>query len=108
MNTFIEKEVLDQIGDDHQMTSAETPLRADAFIKSDAQKMESIARHFRLIMEDLGLDLTDDSLNGTPHRVAGLPQARGLCFLLLFRLIIHAIPLTSTPHSLFQRICDKT
>jgi GTP cyclohydrolase I len=70
MNTFIEKEVLDQIGDDHQMTSAETPLRADAFIKSDAQKMESIARHFRLIMEDLGLDLTDDSLNGTPHRVA--------------------------------------
>ena len=70
MNTFIEKEVLDQIGDNHQMTSAETPLRADAFIKSDAQKMESIARHFRLIMEDLGLDLTDDSLNGTPHRVA--------------------------------------
>ena len=52
------------------MTSAETPLRPDAFIKSDAQKMVSIENHFRLIMEDLGLDLTDDSLNGTPHRVA--------------------------------------
>ncbi len=70
MNTVIEKELFDQIGDNHQMTSAETPLRPDAFIKSDAQKMESIEGHFRLIMEDLGLDLTDDSLNGTPHRVA--------------------------------------
>lgn len=70
MNSIIEKELLDQMGDNHQMTSAETPLRPDAFIKSDAQKMESIEGHFRLIMEDLGLDLTDDSLNGTPHRVA--------------------------------------
>ena len=70
MNTIIEKELFDQIGDNHQMTSAETPLRPDAFIKSDAQKIESIEAHFRLIMEDLGLDLTDDSLNGTPHRVA--------------------------------------
>lgn len=70
MNTTIEKEIFDQIGDNHQMTSAETPLRPDAFIKSDAQKMVSIENHFRLIMEDLGLDLTDDSLKGTPHRVA--------------------------------------
>ena len=70
MNTIIEKELFDQIGDNHQMTSAETPLRPDAFIKSDAQKIESIEGHFRLIMGDLGLDLTDDSLNGTPHRVA--------------------------------------
>ena len=70
MNTILEKELLDQMGDNHQMTSAETPLRPNAFIKSDAQKMESIEGHFRLIMEDLGLDLTDDSLNGTPHRVA--------------------------------------
>jgi len=70
MNTTIEKEIFDQIGDNHQITSAETPLRPDAFIKSDAQKMVSIENHFRLIMEDLGLDLTDDSLNGTPHRVA--------------------------------------
>lgn len=70
MNTTIDKEIFDQIGDNHQMTSAETPLRPDAFIKSDAQKMVSIEKNFRLIMEDLGLDLTDDSLNGTPHRVA--------------------------------------
>ena len=70
MNTTIKKEIFDQIGDNHQMTSADTPLRPDAFIKTDAQKMVSIENHFRLIMEDLGLDLTDDSLNGTPHRVA--------------------------------------
>ena len=70
MNTILEKELLEQLGDNHQMTSAETPLRPDAFIKSDAQKIESIEKHFRLIMEDLGLDLTDDSLNGTPYRVA--------------------------------------
>jgi GTP cyclohydrolase I len=70
MNKTIEKELFELIGDNHQMTSAETPLRPDAFIKSDAQKMVSIENHFRLIMEDLGLDLTDDSLKGTPHRVA--------------------------------------
>ena len=38
MNTTIEKEIFDIIGDNHQMTSAETPLRPDAFVKSDAKK----------------------------------------------------------------------
>ncbi|MFM7017983.1 GTP cyclohydrolase I FolE [Flavobacterium sp.] len=52
------------------MTSAETPLRADAFHKSDAQKMAVIENHFQSIMEAMGLDMTDDSLQGTPHRVA--------------------------------------
>lgn len=70
MNTTIENEVFEILGDNHQMTSAETPLRPDAFIKSDEQKMDTIEKHFRIIMEELGLDLTDDSLNGTPHRVA--------------------------------------
>lgn len=70
MKTTIEKELLEILGDNHQMTSAETPLRPDAFIKSDEQKMDTIEKHFRIIMEELGLDLTDDSLNGTPHRVA--------------------------------------
>ena len=70
MNTTIEKEIFDIIGDNHQMTSVETPLRADAFLRSDAQKMEVIEHHFEIIMKELGLDLTDDSLQGTPHRVA--------------------------------------
>lgn len=70
MNSEIEKELFEVLGDNHQMTSAETPLRPDAFIKSDEIKMQNIEKHFRIIMEELGLDLTDDSLNGTPHRVA--------------------------------------
>lgn len=70
MNTTIEKELLDLIGDNHQMTSAETPLRFDAFHKSDKEKMQAIENHFFHIMEEIGLDMTDDSLKGTPHRVA--------------------------------------
>lgn len=70
MNTLTEKELFEIIGDDHQMTSAETPLRLDAFDKSDSEKMVNIEKHFHAIMEELGLDMTDDSLRGTPHRVA--------------------------------------
>ena len=50
--------------------SIETPLRPDAFALTDAEKIERIAFHFREIMHTLGLDLNDDSLQGTPHRVA--------------------------------------
>jgi GTP cyclohydrolase I len=56
--------------DDHGVFSHETPLRPDAFDLSDDQKIEKIESHFREIMTILGLDLKDDSLNGTPHRVA--------------------------------------
>ena len=70
MNTSIEKELFEMIGDNHQMTSAETPLRADAFEKSDKEKMATIENHFYHIMEEMGLDMNDDSLRGTPHRVA--------------------------------------
>ena len=70
MNTTIEKEIFDIIGDNHQMTSVETPLRPDAFVRSDAQKMEVIEHHFEIIMKELGLDLTDASSQGTPHRVS--------------------------------------
>ncbi len=70
MSTLIEKEVYEILGDEHQMTSAETPLRADAFLKTDEQKKAVIEKHFHFIMEELGLDMTDDSLKGTPHRVA--------------------------------------
>lgn len=48
----------------------QTPMREDAFLISDDEKISKIAHHFSHIMETLGLDLTDDSLKGTPLRVA--------------------------------------
>ena len=60
----------DEIGDEHVSTSYDTPLRDDAFDISDNKKKEIIAQHFKGIMQTLGLDLTDDSLKGTPKRVA--------------------------------------
>ena len=48
----------------------ETPMRVDAFELSDTEKIHNIEYHFREIMQLLGLDLADDSLNGTPLRVA--------------------------------------
>lgn len=70
METVIEKELYDILGDNHQMTSAETPMRKDAFLKSDDEKMKVIENHFYEIMHEMGMDMTDDSLKGTPHRVA--------------------------------------
>ncbi len=60
----------DDIGDDHIMTSLSTPMRSDAFDLTDEEKMAKIEDHFREIMLTMGLDLTDDSLRGTPKRVA--------------------------------------
>jgi len=60
----------EEMGDDHSFTSIETPLRPDAFLLSDENKIANIEAHFEQIMQTLGLDLTDDSLRGTPHRVA--------------------------------------
>lgn len=48
----------------------DTPMRSDAFDLSPEEKIQRIERHFRGIMETLGMDLTDDSLQGTPRRVA--------------------------------------
>ena len=64
------KEEIEVIGDEHFSSNVETPLRHDAFVKSDDKKIENIKTYFQLIMEELGLDLTDDSLSGTPYRVA--------------------------------------
>jgi GTP cyclohydrolase I len=61
---------IDEIGDEHVGTSHETPLRPDAFELDDELKIELIEKHFREIMTIMGLDLTDDSLAGTPKRVA--------------------------------------
>jgi len=60
----------DDAGDVHVLTGFETPLRPDAFVMDDAYKIDIIADHFKEIMHTLGLDLTDDSLKGTPRRVA--------------------------------------
>lgn len=60
----------EQFGDDHVASNSETPLRADAFEMDDELKMEMIAKHFKEIMHILGMDLSDDSLKGTPKRVA--------------------------------------
>jgi GTP cyclohydrolase IA len=55
---------------DHAASAAETPMRPDAFELDDEEKINRIEKHFREIMTTLGLDLTDDSLSGTPRRVA--------------------------------------
>lgn len=60
----------DFLGEEHVSTSTETPLRSDAFDLDDELKIELIQKHFREIMLILGLDLNDDSLSGTPQRVA--------------------------------------
>lgn len=60
----------DSIGDNHIGTSVDTPIVAGAFDKSDDEKIQNIEHYFTKIMEELGLDLNDDSLSGTPYRVA--------------------------------------
>ncbi|GAB7257458.1 GTP cyclohydrolase I FolE [uncultured Polaribacter sp.] len=61
---------IDDIGDDHLFTGLETPMKKDAFKLSDGEKKDKIASLFSEIMDVMGLDLTDDSLKGTPKRVA--------------------------------------
>ena len=61
---------IEDIGDDHLFTSLDTPMKPGAFDMSDKEKKERISILFSEIMDVLGLDLTDDSLQGTPDRVA--------------------------------------
>ena len=76
LNTLIESEEFlngyshEEIGDDHLYTGLETPMKPNAFLASDEEKKESIAQLFAQIMDVMGLDLNDDSLKGTPERVA--------------------------------------
>ncbi|KAB1069432.1 GTP cyclohydrolase I FolE [Tamlana haliotis] len=60
----------DALGEEHIGTSEDTPMRNDAFKLSNEEKIDIIKDDVRHIMETLGLDLTDDSLSGTPNRVA--------------------------------------
>ena len=72
MNNALDLKTLadEEVGDAHLMSSVETPMRKDAFELSDEEKKQKIASHFTEIMNTLGLDLNDDSLKGTPNRVA--------------------------------------
>lgn len=71
LNTTEIESISDQeLGEDHLAAASDTPLRPDAFELDDSLKIELIAKHFKEIMHVLGLDLTDDSLKGTPYRVA--------------------------------------
>ncbi|ASO06096.1 GTP cyclohydrolase I [Arenibacter algicola] len=60
----------EELGDDHVSAAEDTPLRKDAFVLSDEEKIERIRGSVNEIMLTLGLDLDDDSLKGTPNRVA--------------------------------------
>lgn len=59
-----------EIGDNHIASSATNPIRSDAFVLTDDQKIELIKKDVRSILETLGMDLSDDSMQGTPNRVA--------------------------------------
>lgn len=70
LNTHANKLEMEGIGDEHVLTSAETPMVKNAFQIDDEEKIIEIEKSFKHIMEVLGLDLIDDSLSGTPYRVA--------------------------------------
>ncbi len=70
LNTPYKRDMHDDLGDDHVASSYNTPLRDDAFELTELEKIDKIEGHFEKIMNTLGLDLTDDSLKGTPRRVA--------------------------------------
>ena len=69
-NIDLDKITAEDLGEAHIGTSELTPLRDDAFDLSDSEKIDIIQDHFKEIMHTLGLDLDDDSLKGTPYRVA--------------------------------------
>lgn len=70
MKNINEEDLYEDMGDGHIPSHFDTPLRADAFELSDDEKIEQIKEDFAKIMTTLGLDMTDDSLKGTPTRVA--------------------------------------
>lgn len=69
-DTMLNDDMIEEIGNDHQSSGLDTPMLVNAFVLNDEEKMKKIELHFKEIMETLGLDLNDDSLSGTPKRVA--------------------------------------
>ena len=70
MNIDDFNKLTEELGEGHVGTSAENPIRKDAFLLSDSEKIEAIQVDVKNILNTLGMDLTDDSLKGTPKRVA--------------------------------------
>lgn len=70
VNTNPNEDRIEEIGENHIGTSAKTPLRDDAFELSDKEKMDRIQENVKEILYTLGMDLEDDSIKGTPKRVA--------------------------------------
>ena len=70
LNSKMNDERLEELGENHIGTSAKTPLRTDAFDISDSEKIAQIEKSVHDILLTLGMDLEDDSLKGTPKRVA--------------------------------------
>lgn len=62
--------LMDEVGENHICTNFDTPLRRDAFLETDEEKIKRISHHFKEIMYTLVFDLADDSLRATPRRVA--------------------------------------
>ena len=65
-NKFLEE--LEKIDSDHKNFSIETPLRDDAFDISDDEKISIIQKNVNEILQTLGMDMSDDSLKGTPSK----------------------------------------
>jgi GTP cyclohydrolase I len=70
LNSKMNDERIEEIGENHVATSAENPIRPDAFDISDEEKIVKIEKSVKDILQTLGMDLTDDSIQGTPKRVA--------------------------------------
>tara|TARA_R110002049_G_scaffold28036_1_gene96738 strand:+ start:12759 stop:13445 length:687 start_codon:yes stop_codon:yes gene_type:complete len=70
LNSKMNDDRIDELGENHVATSAENPIRPDAFDISNEEKIAKIQESVKDILQTLGMDLTDDSLQGTPKRVA--------------------------------------
>ena len=70
LSSKMNDERINEIGENHVGTSAQNPIRPDAFDISDEEKIKKIEASVKDILNTLGMDLTDDSLQGTPKRVA--------------------------------------
>ncbi len=70
LDSKMNDERIEELGENHVGTSAKTPLRADAFDISDEEKINRIQESVKDILTTLGMDLEDDSIQGTPKRVA--------------------------------------